>query len=490
MVYHGRLYAFKLLSDRASIDASEKVLMTFAAEDLESFNYWLISFDDCFKYQDELKAKTEQEAKERAEAEAALAELEAKRKAMEEEKLKELQAFEKRRKELEQVEEEMKQHQLKREEDFKQEEFKRRQSFAAIERPSSMVDVNFAPFQHDKRNSVRLDHIGAHLSRDSHEDDVRSVELSVSKAVAHKFHEDPGPIARGPSFVTKESNFAADDMNTVKQLAAKSRSFTNNNTSKFNLLPSAIPEEALKISTKENEGDSYGPIMHLKDNNLDELLSFSTPNTISPLPLTMSGPIAANSKSGVLKRVDSIRTDSEQDTTAIKEMVFTLKRVVYPADRLARRVKIWYCSGGFSLSSVEEIQQFVDALRLTDDTTLKAFAEEKFENIHDWSNLLEVLRKYEQKMLTDTPPPPTDPNAEPSPEAVVTPVSAPEDHANTNLKFVFEVTIPSKEKTLEFEVTDGFDLDAFIKQVRIIASLYSFFSFPFYSNHTIYDILN
>ena len=67
--------------------------MTLAAEDLESFNYWLISFDDCFKYQDELKAKVEQEAKERAEAEAALAELEAKRKVMEEEKLKELQAL-------------------------------------------------------------------------------------------------------------------------------------------------------------------------------------------------------------------------------------------------------------------------------------------------------------------------------------------------------------------------------------------------------------
>jgi hypothetical protein len=81
-----------------------------------------------------------------------------------------------------------------------------------------------------------------------------------------------------------------------------------------------------------------------------------------------------------------------------------VKKVRYPADRLARRIKIWYCSSGFSLSTESSIQQFVSELRLTGDSTLESFADEQFDHILDWANLLEVLRKYEQRLMLEAPP--------------------------------------------------------------------------------------
>lgn len=79
----------------------------------------------------------------------------------------------------------------------------------------------------------------------------------------------------------------------------------------------------------------------------------------------------------------------------IPQIRFAVKKVKYPAERLARRIKIWYCSSGFSLSTEQEIEQFVNELQLTGDNTLQSFSQEKFDNILDWAHLLEVLRKYE-----------------------------------------------------------------------------------------------
>jgi hypothetical protein len=87
----------------------------------------------------------------------------------------------------------------------------------------------------------------------------------------------------------------------------------------------------------------------------------------------------------------------------VSQLKFSLKGVRYPAERLARRVKIWYCSSGFSLSSVGEVEQFVSHLRKSGDAVLSAFSGEKFGDLQDWANLLAVLRKYEQKRLVDAP---------------------------------------------------------------------------------------
>ena len=85
----------------------------------------------------------------------------------------------------------------------------------------------------------------------------------------------------------------------------------------------------------------------------------------------------------------------------IPQIKFVVQKVRYPAERLARRIKIWYCSSGFSLSTEQEIEQFVNELQQTGDSTLQSFSQEKFDNILDWAHLLEVLRKYEGKMLVE-----------------------------------------------------------------------------------------
>ena len=82
------------------------------------------------------------------------------------------------------------------------------------------------------------------------------------------------------------------------------------------------------------------------------------------------------------------------DLSAVK---FSVQRVKYPAERLSRRIKIWYCSSGFSLSTAADVEHFVKELRNTDDALLAAFSEEKFDELQDWANLLAMLRKYEQK---------------------------------------------------------------------------------------------
>jgi hypothetical protein len=87
----------------------------------------------------------------------------------------------------------------------------------------------------------------------------------------------------------------------------------------------------------------------------------------------------------------------------LSKLKLSLNKVSYPAKKLARRIKVWYSSSGFSLTSDEEIQIFIQELRKSGDPVLISFAEEKFNGISDWANLLDLLRKYEQRVVVDDP---------------------------------------------------------------------------------------
>lgn len=128
-----------------------------------------------------------------------------------------------------------------------------------------------------------------------------------------------------------------------------------------------------------------------------------------------------------------------------------VKRVKYPAERLARRIKIWYCSSGFSLSSEAEIEQFVSELQQTEDEILLSFAKEKFENILDWANLLELLRKYEAKHLIDNP------------------VKA--DDITQAVTLSVDAALPSKpDKLIGFDFDDDEDaMEMFVEKVKLFA---------------------
>jgi uncharacterized coiled-coil protein SlyX len=393
-VYFGRLYAFKLLTTLPPISeefAPQQVTSTFAAEDLESYSYWLISFDDCFKYQDELKEKKERDAQEA--------------KMVEEQRMQ-----------------------------MAADSIARSRSSSAInginlnEHPTPGINLPLtssgsfyqAHSTGDKKGSMRLDHLEARLSNSGETKDSYKEEPAImNRAVSHKFHEDPG-LSRPPSFrIPKaETTFAADDMNN--SLTRRSQSFRENN------LP-GTPNSA-----------GFGPIIQLTDNNLDDILKFE-PKTVE---MTLN------------------KKDSAHEMLEIKQLEFIFKKAIYPADRLTRRVKIWYCSGGFSLSSEDEITQFVDALKSTDDLTLKAFSEEKFEHIHDWSNLLEVLRKYEQKVLTES-------IANDNAAGIVNSNGTDDNLSNPHVRFVYEITLPKRpDLKLSYEFTEEFDFDDLIKKMN------------------------
>jgi hypothetical protein len=138
-------------------------------------------------------------------------------------------------------------------------------------------------------------------------------------------------------------------------------------------------------------------------------------------------------------------------------MQFVVKKVRYPADRLARRIKIWYCSSGFSLSTESSIQQFVNELRLTGDSTLESFADEQFDHILDWANLLEVLRKYEQRLMLEAPP------------------ASHGDKGDEVVSFSVEASLALSDKghqkqPVVFELGETFSVEAIAEQVNSIIS--------------------
>lgn len=394
LVFHARLYAFRLNT------GPDKVVSTLAAEDLETFSYWLISFDDCFKHVEELKEKQLREEEEKRELE------------MQRMQLAQSMARSRSGSEIGP----QGNNSLERKSSFRNADGSN--NHGGIERKTSFREGTL-----ERKGSLRLDHLEQHITQHepSTDKDMLKDRLNDSvvtaKAVNHNYFEDPTPLSRPPSFKLKEATFAADD-STIN----RSRSFTTGGSGGNGL-------------------GNIGPIIQLNEkNSIDDLLRFDPDNN------------------GRLSRENSAtgrsRRDSEHEMMEIKTMEFSLKKSTYPADRLARRVKIWYCSGGFSLSTEDEINQFVDALKNTDDPTLKAFSEEKFEHIHDWSNLLEVLRKYEQKILAEMA----------NNDAAIDNAASNQNH----VKFVYEITVPSRnkdEEKVEFEFSDDFDFEALVKKV-------------------------
>ena len=138
--------------------------------------------------------------------------------------------------------------------------------------------------------------------------------------------------------------------------------------------------------------------------NMDQLLNMSP--QVSPMARTQKQP-ATNPLPLLTEEETSTSTPTTVATSPkynYTNYKVTMNKLHYPAERLARRIKIWYCSSGFSLSNSTEVEQFVKELKNTGDKVLIDFSEEKFGELHDWANLLAVLRKYEQRKMIETMP--------------------------------------------------------------------------------------
>jgi hypothetical protein len=143
-----------------------------------------------------------------------------------------------------------------------------------------------------------------------------------------------------------------------------------------------LERDDLQLSSNASQHSISGDVTEVNEANLDDFFESNFGGGIAQVPTLPS-------------------TSDDADSKIVMNMQFTLKHVKYPADRLARRIKIWYCSSGFALTNEIEIDQFVRMLRNSGDVVLKAFAEERFDQIRDWATLLELLRKYEQRVIME-----------------------------------------------------------------------------------------
>lgn len=188
-----------------------------------------------------------------------------------------------------------------------------------------------------------------------------------------------------------------------------------------------------------------GPVVRVTDDNLDDMLQVKSVTSADSSDRGMMAHSLPGSFSVAAVAPPPPPEPVNPRLSLIEKLEFKVKKTTYPADRLSRRVKIWYCSSGFSLSSVDEIQQFVQELKSTGDHTLEAFADEKFDKINDWANLLEVLRKYEQRLLIEMPQ---------------------QNQINNDVINVeVEIMLPDEEKKLAIVVNDRFSIEDLSKKV-------------------------
>eukprot|EP00597_Dinobryon_sp_UTEXLB2267_P012265 CAMPEP_0170122228 /NCGR_PEP_ID=MMETSP0020_2-20130122/16510_1 /TAXON_ID=98059 /ORGANISM="Dinobryon sp., Strain UTEXLB2267" /LENGTH=1705 /DNA_ID=CAMNT_0010353037 /DNA_START=47 /DNA_END=5164 /DNA_ORIENTATION=+ len=502
-VHAGQEYSFKIFPKTPTpeddstpvepIPENSSNTAVFAADSKELLHYWLISMDDCFEYVKEKKIRDLAEAEEnklaeaRAKAEAEIAEAKAKAEA----EIAEAKALEAAKKaELEQIE-------VKRKHSFVLEQahvlegiFRSHSSDAEGKQasPSGHSDVpNHQPDLKEllSQHSKELHHVDVLAVEKSHH--ITPLISARTESTAINLNPPPQPPLPTPKPIevpiVKPAPAKLKAVASMLQLSL-SRIFNKGDSessatdasaelAKIDDLDSAPSEVAMapvqiKPQTPTPIPSVFtSPVAHVPVSvSADIALEPVAKTPIVPvnpsdiqqstqaLMVPLNPPISNNSENAspppppikiapveVAITEAVVTAPSNPSDIHISQIRFHVKKVKYPAERLARRIKIWYCSSGFSLSTEQEIDQFVSELQQTGDSTLQSFSQEKFDNILDWAHLLEVLRKYEGKMLVE--------------EAL--------EHEDLSNSWVIEVTaqMPSMESNpVTFKITEGSSLDA------------------------------
>jgi hypothetical protein len=308
-IYHSRLHCFKV-TFRPDDPNEKKIVAVFAAEDEDTLNYWLVSFEDCEVYYHAHGAHTEN-------AHAAS------------------------------------------------------DGIAAGEHASKPADTTAPPG-----------------------DAPSAVPSAAPKPPVVPGKVDPSALMEA----LRKRNAPKIDVDEEEEPphSASMHPFAASN--RFASAP-AVAHAQVSTRSQLSENTPFGSseMLHGGDTlqridtmNMDQMFAQNSPHA-RPAP---AAAVQAGAKAVLMP------TPSEYD---FSKLALNLKRVRYPSERLARRIKIWYSSSGFALSTAAEVEQFVRELKNTGDKVLADFSEEKFGELKDWANLLAVLRKYEQRRLLDTP---------------------------------------------------------------------------------------
>lgn len=347
-MFYGKIFAFRIFKNDENGLPSEEIVANFAADDMESFSYWLLSIDDCHK---KFRGEVDQPIEETISVNSA--ELESEGKITEGDSSK---------------------------------------------KPPIHKEKSFRPFTtNPQANITPLD-----LS------EIIAARSKLHKGEPHK-NLNEGQPSSDPS---RENQLNEENKHPSKEYPV----MPENHHVKIHRQLSRSQSGSKSFST------AFGPIIALNDDNLDEIIGFKS----------------------LSKKPSSARLDDLKEVESLKVKV---TQISYPSERLSRRVKIWYCSSGFSLSSEDEIQTFVNELKNMDDNILQAFSEEKFSQIQDWAKLLELLRKYEQKTMMDQVP-------------------IAEENKPDSIVLKLEVAAPEKTaESFKYTFTDDFEFEEFIKNV-------------------------
>lgn len=184
--------------------------------------------------------------------------------------------------------------------------------------------------------------------------------------------------------------------NMVDSDAAVVNSSSSSNISSSNISSGDKIVDDVQPSSESLNRTSTVDVLKSNDQN-----SSNTAVDIPPVPTQPTSTVPMQALVPPPSPIPAVKVNPRD--VLLSKLKLSLNKVSYPAKKLARRIKVWYSSSGFSLTSDEEIQIFIQELRNSGDPVLISFAEEKFNGISDWANLLDLLRKYEQRVVVDDP---------------------------------------------------------------------------------------
>lgn len=381
-VFYGKVFSFELLTKREDGTPGEEAAAAFATDNVETYSYWLISFEDCKTHQENIRkaeALRLEEEKQAAEAEAAA--MAAAAAAVETTTVHKVEDS------LADATSTLAGHAVVSDGTTV--------AAAPILMRAESRKSSFTPFTHDdSRNPyASLDDIEG-IQQVTYTGSGRSTpDLDAPELLP----EHPSSSQKAPS--SNRLLSGATSSQNVKVLERQpSASNMRSAAEKASHRHAVDLEEALgtgvqRVNSRSAAGDlEFHGIVPQSFRTLPSLFGTAIPE---------SQESNAETPGSMLLSPNTTMLMQEAFSPEMENLQLRLEKLLYPTERLVRRIKIWYCSSGFSISTETDVENFVRELRNTDDKILHAFSHEKFSYLHDWAKLLEMLRKYEEHSASD-----------------------------------------------------------------------------------------
>jgi hypothetical protein len=376
-VFYGKVFAAELVVQNEGGSPSEEAAAVFAMEDLEKYSYWMISFQDAKDMYLEEKHRQEELLRQEEEAEE-------RKRQEEEEKMRHAAA------DASMAESKNNEHRRS----FRPFEGGSTIAFAGLDDIEGIQHVHYTGSD-SNRSSPTLSDNGAAQMPEYLQSPMSPVPM-------------PLPLPTGEMKTVMSSNRLLSSANLATPLAKAGIALTER-------VPTSSNMRSLERQPSHRgmpvDGDSHDFLMQRQRSH--SAAPDLEPSYHHPLAAIFNPVDASHGAPHTSLRMDEDNSplDLMSPNTAmimqqmfipeVENLTLEFSKIHYPMERLARRIKIWYCSSGFSISSEKEVENFVRELRNTDDKVLHAFSHEKFAYLNDWAKLLEMLRKYEEHSAQD-----------------------------------------------------------------------------------------